>query len=121
MDTKASTISEKIADYDSNIFKDIVLENKMLSEDDIKISWREFNLKPKQKYKVHVHDINDYLEKHFQFNGLSKTAFEDDEIVLQPNSQSIFHITDLICSHELYKENTPPFSSFEIKISKEVT
>lgn len=121
MYARVSTISEEIADYNNNIFNDIVLENRILSENDMEISWREFNLKQKQKYKVHVHDINDYLEMHFQFNGLSKTAFENEEIVLQPNSQSIFHISDLICSHELYKENTQPFSFFEIKISKKVT
>ena len=93
MDARETTISEEIADYKKNILKDIVLENKILSEDDIKISWKELNLKQKQKYKVQVHDINDYLEMHFQFNGLSKTAFEDEKIVLQSNSQSIFHIT----------------------------
>ena len=121
MDARETTISEEIADYKKNILQDIVLENKILSEDDIKISWKELNLKQKQKYKVQVHDINDYLEMHFQFNGLSKTAFEDEKIVLQSNSQSIFHITDLINSHELYKENTLPFSLFEIKMSKKVT
>lgn len=121
MNARTSTISEEITGYNKNILKDIVLEKRMLSEDDIKISWREFNLKQKEKYKVHIHDINDYLEMHFQFNGLCKTAFEDEEIVLRPNSQSIFHITDLISSHELYKENSLPFSFFEIKIGKKVT
>jgi AraC-like DNA-binding protein len=121
MNATASNISEEVIDYNKDILKNIVFENRMLSEDDIKISWREFNLKGKQKYKVHVHDINDYLEMHFQFNGISKTNFQDEEIILQPNSQSIFHITDLISSHELYKDNALPFSFFEIKISKKVT
>lgn len=121
MNAIASNISEEVIDYNKDILKNIVLENRMLAEDDVKISWREFNLKGKQKYKVHVHDINDYLEMHFQFNGISKTNFQDEEIILQPNSQSIFHITDLISSHELYKDNTLPFSFFEIKISKKVT
>lgn len=121
MNATASNISEEVIDYNKDILKNIVLENRILSEDDIKISWREFNLKGKQKYKVHVHDINDYLEMHFQFNGMSKTNFQDEEIVLQPNSQSIFHITDLISNHELYKDNALPFSFFEIKISKKVT
>ena len=121
MNAIASNISEEVIDYNKDILKNIVLENRMLAEDDVKISWREFNLKGKQKYKVHVHDINDYLEMHFQFNGMSKTNFQDEEIILQPNSQSIFHITDLISSHELYKDNTLPFSFFEIKISKKVT
>ncbi|HAT61006.1 MAG TPA: hypothetical protein DCS83_00435 [Prevotella sp.] len=121
MNAIASNISEEVIDYNKDILKNIVLENRMLAEDDVKISWREFNLKGKQKYKVHIHDINDYLEMHFQFNGMSKTNFQDEEIILQPNSQSIFHITDLISSHELYKDNTLPFSFFEIKISKKVT
>lgn len=58
MDARETTISEEIADYKKNILQDIVLENKILSEDDIKISWKELNLKQKQKYKVQVHDIN---------------------------------------------------------------
>lgn len=48
MDARETTISEEmIADYKKNILQDIVLENKILSEDDIKISWKESNLKAK--------------------------------------------------------------------------
>jgi len=96
--------------------KDILSQDVILSSEDIEIRWAEMHFERDEKVKIH--EMNDFMELHFQFNGLSKTVYKDKEVVLYPNSQTIFHTTDFFAEHKLHKDNFNPFSLFEIKIGQ---
>ena len=100
-----------------DIYRDAWSENIILSSSDIEIRWVDINFDRDEKVKIH--EKNNFMELHFQFNGISRTLFESREIVLSPNSQTIFHVMDFSGEHRLYKDNVNPFSFLEIKMRQD--
>ncbi len=96
--------------------KDILSQDVILSSEDIEIRWAEMHFDRDEKVKIH--EKNDFMELHFQFNGVSKTLYNDKDVILYPNSQTIFHATEFLAEHKLHKDNFNPFSFFEIKIGQ---
>lgn len=96
---------------------DVRSENIILSSKDIEIRWVDISFDHDERVKVH--ERNNFMELHFQFNGVSKTLFKSREIILSPNSQTVFHVMDFSGEHRLYKDNVNPFSFLEIKMGKD--
>lgn len=100
-----------------DIHQDSWSENIILSSRDIEVRWVDINFDRGEKVKIH--EKNNFMELHFQFNGISRTFFDNREIILSPNSQTIFHVMDFSGEHRLYKDNLNPFSFLEIKMRQD--
>jgi len=94
----------------------LLSQDQILLSEDIDVCWKEVLFDHDNKVKIH--EKNTFMELHFQFNGFSKTFFDKKELILYPNSQTIFHVTDFIGEHELHKDNFNPLTLFEIKIGE---
>ncbi len=91
-----------------------VSKRELLSSESMNICWNEMSFNRKEK--IHVYEGGRFIELHFQFNGFSKTLYEDKNFIMPPNTQSIFYVDNFEGEHEQYKDNMNPFSFFEIKL-----
>lgn len=101
----------KKAENTSLLFKEI------WSSDNLIINWCEMLFDTENK--IQVQEEGEFMELHFQFNGLSKTLSNGKEIIMTPNSQGIFYVNNFTGEHLHYKDNFNPYSFFEIKLERE--
>jgi AraC-like DNA-binding protein len=87
---------------------------KTLLSGSVRTGWYEIHFN--RENRIQAKDTGQFVELHFQFNGFSKTLCDDKEVLLYPNSQSIFYVNNFEGAHELYKDNSDPFTFFEIKL-----
>jgi AraC-like DNA-binding protein len=87
---------------------------KTLLSGSVRTGWYEIHFN--RQNRIQAKDTGQFVELHFQFNGFSKTLYDDKEVLLYPNSQSIFYVNNFEGAHELYKDNSNPFTFFEIKL-----